>query len=507
MSTSTTPISGAESHPDAGDLGPLRHGAIRALLQRGSIYTFSAASQLLISALLLPVLTRVMSAAEYGIVALAILIGGLTGAIGAAGLPAAISRAYFAERAGQEVARRLVIGSVLPAVAVVFFAEITSPAWIAALGSVHEPLALRLGVLATVPTASVAACGAYLRCMDRAGAFVTVTLVSSVGGTLLGIAGVAVDRAQGATSYTLGMLIGMTLAAVVGMKLISRQALHPPRWPELRAALRVGAPLIPQGIAWLVLALGDRAVIQALSGSRAVGRYQVAYTVGAVGLSLVTALYSALPPIIYGGREAGRWDNLDAVLNTTKLLAAPIAATLAVVGPVVLRLFVDSSYSPSGLAGVIAPVAASMLPWAIYGMRCNVLVWNKRTGVIAWSTIVSAVLNVALVWLLLPPFGLAGAASATLVAYWLLAGFMWKTTRREARASWDPIVVFAWLVGSALIVAGAVVPVHGIWVPIRLCVGAGSIVTAIVAIVKLVRGELLSGPPASLDPGRQAMVA
>jgi O-antigen/teichoic acid export membrane protein len=469
--------SDASVSSDQGELG-----AIRALMKRGSIYTFSTASQLLLSGLLLPILTRLMPAREYGVVALAILVGGLTGAIGNAGLPVALARTYFAEHDGPASARRLVLGAVVPSLVVVVIAEISSPLWMSLLGGVQPELAVQLGVLATVPSAVVAAGCSYLRCVDRSAGFVAITIVSNIGGTLIGIAAVAVDRGQGATAYMAGIVIGMGLGALLSLVLVVQHGDALPRWRDLQPALRVGTPLIPQGIAWLVLALGDRAVIQAMRGSGPVGRYQVAYTLGAVGLSLVTALCTALPPIIYGRSEAKQWDNLRVALATTTLLAAPVAAALALGGPLVLRLFVPASYRPAELTGVIAPVAASMLPWAIYGIRSGVLVWHTRTGLIAWGTIASAVANIVLVWLLLPRFGLAGAAIATLLAYWLLAWFMWYPTHREAPADWNTTGISAWVLASVLIVAGGVAPITGAWLALRLAAtvtigGAGIVVS------------------------------
>jgi O-antigen/teichoic acid export membrane protein len=236
-----------------------------------------------------------------------------------------------------------------------------------------------------------------------------------------------------------------------------------------------------------VLALGDRWVIQLLDGRAAVGRYQAAYTLGSVGLSLVTALYNALPPIIYGQVETRQWENLAIALSTTKLLAAPLAAALAIGGPGLLVLVVPASYDPHSLSGVVAAVSASTLPWAVYGIRTGVLIWNKRAAVIAWVTICAAAVNILLVWLLLPPFGLTGAAVATLLAYALLAALMWLATRHEAPGRRSTRVFAAWMLAGALIVLGAAVPVTGAWIPARLLSGATIAVLEVVIIVRLLR--------------------
>jgi O-antigen/teichoic acid export membrane protein len=465
-------------------------GTVRALIGRGSIYTAAASGQLIVSAILLPVLTRTMPVQEYGVVALAILVGGLVGAFAGAGMPVALSRAYFGDEAGPSVARRLSIGAAIPALLVVATAELTSGVWTSLVGNVHGALALRIAVLATIPSAVVGAASSFLRCQDHAIAFVAVTTTASVASTVLGIVAADMSAHDQAAAYMVGNLIGLSLAGGLAVILVMpRHGLFPSR-RELTAALRMGTPLIPQGIAWLILALGDRAVIQHLDGRVAVGRYQIAYTMGAVGLSLVTALYSAVPPIIFGRKESRPWENLDVALRTTKLLAAPLAAGLALGGPALVRIFIPTGYGTSQLGGVTAAVAASTLPWAIYGMRTGVLIWHKRTPRIAGATVIACVCNIGLVWVLLPPFGLTGAAFATLIAYWILAGLMWLATHEIARVTPSARVRETWAVATLLIVAGGAAPVTPTWLVIRLTASLIVASLGLLATRKLLQGGL-----------------
>ena len=142
---------------------------------------------------------------------------------------------------------------------------------------------------------------------------------------------------------------------------------------------------------------------------------------------------------------------------------------------------------------MIAPVAAAMLPWAIYGIRSNVLVWDRRTGLIAWGTIASAIANIGLVWLLLPPFGLTGASLATFLAYSLLAWFMWYPTHREAPTYWSAVGLWGWVAALVFIVAGGFAPINGIWFALRLLTTIAILGSGVLVTTKLVSGGLGAG--------------
>jgi O-antigen/teichoic acid export membrane protein len=102
---------------------------VRALFARGSIYTAATVLQLSGALLLLPAITRVLSPREYGVVAVAVIVQQLLGFLAGLGLSGVITRDYFREERGPEVARRLVSTTLLPAVVVVLIADLTGPEW------------------------------------------------------------------------------------------------------------------------------------------------------------------------------------------------------------------------------------------------------------------------------------------------------------------------------------------------------------------------------------------
>jgi O-antigen/teichoic acid export membrane protein len=477
---------------------------VRALLARGSIYTMSFAIQLLSAAVSLPLATRVLSTQDYGVVALGYVLLGITTSAGTAGLHLVLGRSYFAEGEGPDAARRLITGAAVVSLGLGMVLAGSAPIWIGALGGVPHRFALVLAIATMIPNCVAATSATFFRAADQAARFVTIQLVAGVGGTFLGIAVVAVHRETGASGYWLGNLIAMTAAALLASAWIRPWKAGPIGAGELRSALRIGLPLVPQGVAGLVLALGDRLVIQARDGSASVGRYQVAYTMGSIALALVTALSMTLPPIIFGTDEQRRWPALASTLRAVRTLTAPLTAGLALGGPVLLRMFTPASYHSGGLPAVVSLVAASALPWAIYGFLTYPLLWHKHTKVIASTTVAAAGVNILLVYLLLPGFGLPGAASATLLAYWLLAWLLMRATRADVRVPATPSECRVWAVAAGMALIGAVAPVTGDWILARAALTVVSVGAALVLARRLVDSEAHEpvAPPAGAVPQR-----
>lgn len=485
--------------------------AVRALAGRGSLYTAAWALQLSASMVAIPIATRLLPPGKYGVVALSLIVSLLLGGVAAAGLPVVITRTFF-DAEGPREARALFPLAVVVALGVIAVAEATSGLWIGALGFVPDKTAIHVGVWTVLPAAVAGMCMSYFRVADRARNFVAVALLSGPGGQFLGVILVAIVARGGPTQYMLGVAAGWILAACFGLAIIRpwRDRL-PLSSPLIRSSLALGLPLIPHGIAWTLLALGDRTVIQHVNGSVQVGRYQVAYTVGALGLALTTAVGNAWTPIVFRAAASRRWKVQRETVTTVLTGAAAVAAGLALLGPPLLVLATPSSYHEQHLAGVVAWVAASTLPWVIYGTGTQVLVWSKRTASLAWITPLAAVVNLVLVRLLLDPFGLTGAAAATFVAYVVLAALVQRAARALAPIyKFSSAIVMPWAIATGLIVLGALVPTNGGWAAARVTLALLAGVAALLRLRRLVRTSRLEPPhltDLTDDPGLSAETA
>lgn len=244
-----------------------------------------------------------------------------------------------------------------------------------------------------------------------------------------------------------------------------------------------------------MLSAADRVVIENIEGLAAAGAYYIAYSIGSLGIFLVTALNGAWGPTLFGSEEESRWGFLaDSSVEVAKVVSLAIGS-IAIGAPVALRLFAPGDYDLSGLGTVSALAAASGLAYLWYITSYNIVVWTGRTMILAFSTPLAAAVNIGLCILLVPPLGLNGAALATIASYVLLAAVTWSRARTLADVPWDVRALAAAALPAVLACALAfALPDDEVWLLAR------GLLAAALALYALRR--ILAGCAAGLHPRR-----
>lgn len=419
--------------PEAPDIP----AAVSRVLRRGSVYTLATLIQLGAAILVIPILTRTLDPEQFGSVTAALVVQAALGTLAAFGLPAAISRAYFREE-GPQGARALIALTMVGAVVLALAAELTGPLWSGIFENLPYDDLLRLAVLSSIPTAVLISAQTVLRSADRAGPFVLSAAIGTAGAQALGV----LLASEGPAGYMAGVTAGLVVAASVawasaGIELGPLRRAASRRVLIRRAAL-VGLPTIPHGLALYLLSAADRVVVERLEGLAPAGAYYAAYAVGSLAIFLVAALNSAWGPALYGAAERDRWRFLaDSAVEIARVVGLAVAV-LALGAPIALSVLAPADYELDGLGSVSALVAVSALPYLLYAAVANVVVWRGRTLILAWTTPLVAIVNIALCAALVPAIGLDGAALATLASYTLLAWLVWARSAGLAQIPWAP---------------------------------------------------------------------
>lgn len=475
---------------DQGGQPPSRDSAaaVGRVFGRGSIYTLATLIQLGAAILAIPILTRTLSPEQFGLVTAALVVQAVLGTAAAFGLPAAIARAYFRED-GPPGARALIALTAVSAVALAALAELTGPLWIGVFANVPYDDVLRLAVVSSIPTAVLISAQTVLRSADRAGAFVLSAAIATAGGQGLGV---LLAAGGGPTGYMAGVSIGLAIGTIVAWA-GAGLAIAPLRRSRgggalLRRAALIGLPTIPHALALYLLSAADRVVVERIEGLASAGSYYAAYTVGALAIFLVAALNSAWGPALYGAADEDRWDFLaDSTVAIGRVIGYAVAA-IALGAPIALAVFAPGDYDLDGLAPVSALVAVSALPYILYAAATNVVIWQGRTLVLAWTTPLVAVVNIVLCVVLVRAIGIEGAAIATLVSYALLAGLTWMASTRLAEIPWAPAKLASAAVPAGIgLLAALLLPEDGAWLVVRAIAAAAAGAAALALVAGHVR--------------------
>ena len=200
--------------------------------------------------------------------------------------------------------------------------------------------------------------------------------------------------------------------------------------------LKFALPLMPAGLASMMVQVIDRPILQHLTDNSTVGLYQANYRLGILMMMVVNMFDAAWRPFfIQRAASPGAKEVFARVLTYFFVCASFIflAVTIFIPDVVALPLLRGKPLiHPAYWAGL------GIVPIVTLGYLCNGIYVNllapatlaKRTDLVAYATFAGAAVNVAGNLVMIPRWGLQGAALATLAAYAAMAALLFLLGRR-----------------------------------------------------------------------------
>jgi len=340
------------------------------------------------------------------------------------GLDGAFMRFYYDRDPGGPLERltSTLVRFILVADAVLLAGALLATPWVGARlleADSNHLLALRLMLVNLFVTSTLFVPFHLMRMRDEAIAYSALMLGRNAGTTILRIV-LVIGLGRGLAGWFLADLL-MTLA------------LWPVLWrwmrpligggfstAELRATLRFGLPRLPHGVAMQALDHGNRLLLSAFIPINRLGVYQNGVTLGTGIKFFMAAFETAWAPFYYA---TGRQPDAKEVFRkmTTYGFAALVllAAVTTAVAADVVAVMLTPEYADA--SRVIPLVAAGLVCQGLYLLTSIGLNLTGRTEFYPVATIVAATLGLGSGFILMPRYGVVGAAGAFLISYAVLA--------------------------------------------------------------------------------------
>lgn len=221
---------------------------------------------------------------------------------------------------------------------------------------------------------------------------------------------------------------------------------------EGAALLKLGSVFMASAVLTMGAAYAVRAIVRHRLGLEAAGLYQSAWALGGLYVGFIlqamgTDFFPRLTAVANDHAECNRLVNEQAQVSL--LLAGPGVIGTLTCAPLVIALFYDTTF-----AGAVEP-----LRWICLGMALRVIAWPMGFIVLAkgarriffWTEIAATLVHVGLAFVLVRPFGLAGATMAFFGLYvWhgvliyvivrRLTGFRWSAGNRRVGLVFLPLM-------------------------------------------------------------------
>jgi O-antigen/teichoic acid export membrane protein len=395
---------------------------LKELVRHSAVYGFGSIVARVLGVLLLPLYTRYLTPGDFGLIETLVALSAVLTALVTQAMKSAFFRFYFDSKDDR---RRLLVVrtafwyvvAVSTAVLVGGFVLSQPISWILFGTTSHDGLVIAafIGLWAAMNYEQMTS---LFRVEQRSGAYVTATL-ANVAITIAATVLLVVVFEQGPLGVLVGNFTG-TLLVYAALLVYSRHALGLQFNRSLyREMNRFGLPLVPSAVALWLTNFSDRFFLVKLSDLHEVGLYSIGVRLASAIVLLLTAFRLAWPAFAYSiddDREAGR--TYSFVLTYVVYVCCWLALALGLLAPWILKLITTKPFYPA--QNVVAPLAFGV---AAFGAYVVVQIGTGRSRQTRSNWLVTgaaAVVDVALNFILIPPYGRMGAAIATVTAYTLL---------------------------------------------------------------------------------------
>lgn len=225
--------------------------------------------------------------------------------------------------------------------------------------------------------------------------------------------------------------------------------------------LKVGLPLIPSNLSVFVFSSIDRFFLNYYTNLSEVGLYNLAYNFG----NLITVLFAAPLALIWPVMffSAKNHKNIKEfyirALTYTSLIVFFIFLFISLLSKEAIKIFANEEYW-----GAYRVIPIIVLTYSIWPLRKSVnvaVILKKKTQSQALIFFIGAVINIGLNFILIPKYGIMGAASSTIITYIIIMIilFIYNTKLME--------VNFEWVRISKIILATAIIFFTGFFINIE----------------------------------------
>jgi O-antigen/teichoic acid export membrane protein len=410
---------------------------IRSLGADTAIYGVSTIIGRFLNFLLVPFYTNVLSTSQYGIVATIYSYIAFMNIIYIYGMESA----YFKYASTKEIGTdkqifstpffSILITSLILS-GIIFFGSTSLSALIGVPVQYEDAIRyssmiLLLDSLSIIPFAA-------LRLQRRVKTFATIKLINIVVNVTANV--VLLLKYHAGVE---GIFISGVLASAVTLVLLLPEILGKVTLSFARrlytALLKFGLPYVPAGLAAMMVQVIDRPILLALTNESTVGIYQAIYRLG-IFMMLVVSMYDYAwrPFFLAHASEPDAKQLFSKVLTYFTFFSSILIllVSLYIDDLVKFRIFGRFIINPAYWSGLgIVPIV--LVGYLFNGIFVNLMAGiyiEKKTSHLPYITGIGAGINVAANFLLIPKFGMFGAAWATFFAYAGMAAAVYVVSQR-----------------------------------------------------------------------------
>lgn len=382
------------------------------LIKNTGIIAIGSMSTKVISFLLLPLYTALLSASEYGDFDYIISVCTFALPFITFLMEEGIFRFLLDCKTSQEKKEVITVGSVLVCTGTLAFGLIC-----AIVFCFIDYQYTVYFILYTISCVGCAILNPFLRGTGNVKGYAVFHFLLSAATIILNVLFIAVFR-WGLKGMLLATIIAhyvITLIFAIRVKILSYISLKTFNKPKLIEMLKYSIPLIPNKISWSIINLCDRIMLMHMVGSSATGLYAIAYKFPNMMDMVYGFFYQSWKESSARVLETDTADEFyNYIYKCLKRVLFAIVAVMVAFMPLAFKILIDESYIE---ALQYVPILLIATYYAnISGFYGGIFTAYKQTKIMGTTTIVAALINLSINIVAIWKFGIYAAAMSTLIS-------------------------------------------------------------------------------------------
>lgn len=386
-----------------------------------------------LSVLTVPIFTRILVPADYGILAIMNSFVAVFAVVAGLGVRSSVTRYYYEGK--NDFGEFLGSAFVLISMWTIFLsvALVLGSGYLGKVFNVpHEVLYLAIGIVFF--QAIFQLYESYLRATKKSGLIANITMFEK----LVTIALSVIIMLSLEQNRFLGKAWSMlTIKVAIGgysLVLALRVVKVNLNMEHVKYALVFSFPVMLHLLSQYILSAFDRVIINQLVGSAEAGLYSLAYTVGAFQSMITNGMLKAWTPEFYTKLNAKKYDDINRLASKCARAIYLSAFGIILFAREILIVLASEKYH--GGLKIVPVIVVAYIFFFLYSMYVNFSFYQKKTHLIAPVTIVAGLVNIGMNYWLIPIYGYEAAAWTTLVSYAVLFILHYCNVRYIVKPEW-----------------------------------------------------------------------
>ncbi|MEE0919133.1 MAG: oligosaccharide flippase family protein [Lachnospiraceae bacterium] len=387
------------------------------LAKNTAIISFGKMCTQLVSFLLMPMYTAILSTEEYGVVDLVVTYGQLLLPLVTIQMEQTLFR-FLIDKRSDEDGKKKVVSDVISLTIYIMIAFSIIYMCISPLIKSEFKFHLLLSLFASVMSAMMlqSARGLGKNMVYAAGSFIAAS-----GQVILNIIFIAVLR-LGASGMIFAMVISQCICAIFvackiefikyfRFKLLNKN--------DIREYLGYSAPLVPNAISWWILNASDRSIILRFLGVGFNGIYSAANKFSGIYTTIYNIFnLSWTESVSLHLKDNNSSEEFSKLQSTIVRLCISASLGLISIMPFFFKILVNEKFDDAYYQIPLLTIGAFFS--SMVGLVSAYYIADKKTAVIARTSMLCAAINIVVNLLLISHIGIYAASVSTVVAYALL---------------------------------------------------------------------------------------